>query len=368
MSGAAPTRVTLRRLFAALLAAAAAVMVTSVWAGVALHSTASDFHAHSAPSIVAVLAARAALVEADAEAACSFATGGVRVAGPGEQYQNQISVANQSLAQVAEHNIAGDKASQQIQLIDGLLAAYTGLIERADSAYQQNAPLGAVYLWYASRLLHNPDTGILHQLDVLYDDESKALKEQLRTGGTSWWWTVAWTVPCAVLLTPLVLAQVYLRRRFRRRLNAPMAGATVLLLALMAGMASITYSGQQVGKAWPIVDTAATIWHHQQDDTEHNVLTGPMPSMLKGCTLSAAALVCSGSVNSFGQANDDIDCGGQPAALSVGEKLRAADTLAARAADTTLDQALVLTMALAVAALMVLGFLPRIEEYRYRPR
>jgi hypothetical protein len=368
VSRGAPTRVTLRRLFAALLAAAAAVMVASVWAGAALHSTASDFHARSVPSIVAVLAARGALVEADAGAVCSFVTGGAQVAGPGEQYQNQISVASQSLAQVAEHNIAGDPASQQIQLIDGLLAAYTGLIEQADAAYRQNHPLGAVYLWYASRLLHDPGEGILRQLDVLYSEERTALEGQLRSGGTSWWWIVAWTAPCVILLALMVLAQVYLRRRFRRRVNASVAAATVLLLALVAGMASITHGGQQVGQAWHTADTAATAWHNRQDDTERMVLTGPMPSMLDGCAPSTAASDCPSPASSFGRANDNIDCGGQPADLSAGSDLRAADGLAASAADTTLDQALVLAVALAVITLMVLGFLPRIEEYRYRPR
>jgi hypothetical protein len=361
----APTRVTLRRLLIALVGVTAAVLAASVSAGVALHGTATDFHARSAPSIVDVLAARGALVEADAAAACSFATGGAKVAGPGEQYQNQISVANQSLAQVAEHNIAGDLASQQIQLIDGLLAAYTGLIEQADATYRGNAPLGAVYLWYASWLLHDPGTGIFHDLDVLYDDESAALNEQLRSGGTSRWWTVAWTVPCLILLALMVLTQIYLRRRFRRRWNAPVASATVLLLALVGMMASLSYDGQQVTQAWQTDNTAATVWKAQQNVTASDVLTGPMPAML-GCTPSTSAAACP-AASSFGALNSG-GCDGQQVALSGGDDLRRADALAAGAADTTLDQALVLAVALAIAALVVLGLLPRIEEYRYRPR
>ncbi|MFU8853242.1 hypothetical protein ACNAW0_19960 [Micromonospora sp. SL1-18] len=367
MSGTSSTRLALRRWFAALIAAATAVLLISVGAGLALRGTASEFHTHGAPSIVAVRAAQGALIEADASAVCSFASGGARVAGPGEQYQNQISVANQSLAQVAQHNVAGDDAIQTVQLVNGLLVTYTGLIEQADAAYRQNQALGAVYLWYAFRLLHDPKAGILHHLDELYEAEKQALEGQLRLGGTSGWWILAWALPSAALLTLLVLAQLYLSRRFRRRVHPWLALATILLLGLVAGMAVTAHHGQQVSNAWRTTDAAAARWKDEQTSTAQQVERQLNSAVLGGCAQTTDAR-CPTPASSFGAANQNIGCGARPAALSPGNDLHAANALAAGAANTNLNQALVLAAALSIIALVVLGFRKRIDEYRYRSR
>src|SRR5947207_1718627 len=82
--------------------------------------------------------------------------------------------------------------------------------------------VGATDLWYASRLLHAPDDGILAQLGTLGKLQSDALAEQLSSGWLNPWTTLVWALPIAVLLALLWVAQVFLKRRFRRMLNFPL--------------------------------------------------------------------------------------------------------------------------------------------------
>jgi hypothetical protein len=199
----------LRRLLIALIAAAVAVLATTAWGFQGTRSAAERVELHSVPSILQVMAARTALVEADEAAIRSFQTGEVRLTGPGERYQNQIAVASQSLTQLAQDSVAGEGASQTIQLVTGLLVSYVGLIEQADAHYRQDgrSVLGTADLWYASRLLHMPDGGILAQLDGLREAESRALAAEVTSGRMAVGWMAGWIVPLLVFLGLLVLAQ-----------------------------------------------------------------------------------------------------------------------------------------------------------------
>jgi hypothetical protein len=359
-----PTRVTLWRLLVALLAASVAVVVTSVWAFAEVHDTAAEFRAHSVPSIVGVATARAALVEADTAAIGSFSSGEVLLAGPGQRYQTQIAVASQSLAQVAENNIAGAPASQQLQMVEGLLVAYTGLIEQADAHYRQDGDraLGAADLWYASHLLHDPGTGILVQLDALRDKQKAALARQLTTGGMSVGWVYAWTVSGAVLLVLLVVAQAFLRRRFRRVVSLPLAGATALLIVVLAAMTWSLDARQQVTDAGRGLSFAYPDWRGAtslQGQRGLAILVHRDCGNAGGCGETIDRFVA--ELASATPTSDVTDA-------RVTDEIRRIDDLAGRPADTRWVRLLVLVAALAVVALVPLGLYPRIEEYRYRPR
>jgi hypothetical protein len=359
--------VALWRLLTALVTAAIAVLVTSVWAFAAMHGTAAEVHTRSAPSIVGVVATRAALIEADADAVDSFSSGEAQLAGPGERYQNQIAVASQSLAQVAENNVAGDQASQTIQLVEGLLVAYTGLIEQADAHYRQDVDraLGAADLWYASHLLHADTDGILAQLDTLLGEEKKALADQLSSGGMNVLWVYAWAVPVAILLALLVVTQVFLRRRFRRVVNPPLAGATALLLVLVAGMAVSLGAGNDAREARRVLSLASSNWRARQDATDLQGQRNLAELVRQDCARAGGC----------GETIDGFVAGLRSAASSpvvddriVANQIKRVDALAASAADTAWAQVLILVAALAVVALVPLGLYRRIEEYRYRAR
>jgi hypothetical protein len=359
---------TLWRLLVALAAASVAVLVTSVWAFQALHGTAAEVRTRSAPSILGVSAARAALVAADAAAITSFSSGEVRLAGPGERYQNQIAVASQSLAQVAENNVAGEAASQTIQLVEGLLVAYTGLIEQADAHYRQDSgrALGAADLWYASHLLHTPDGGIFVQLDTLRDAENAALAGQLSSGGTNSWWVFAWVMPLLVLLALLAVTQSFLRQRFRRTLSLPLAAATVILFVLVVGMAFSLGAKHDLESANSDLSHASSQWRDQQDATDRQSQRDLVALVRQNCSRSGG---CGDTIDLYsGRPEFAAASGSNVDDKVVSADIRHVDERAAAAVNTAQAQVLVLVSALVVIALVPLGLYGRIEEYRYRAR
>jgi hypothetical protein len=360
-----PTRRTLWRLLAGLLVAAGAVLVGSASAFQAVHATAAEVQARSAPSVLGVAATRAALVAADAAAIGSFHSGEARLAGPGDRYQSQIAVASQSLAQVAENNVAGPAASQTIQLLEGLLVAYTSLIEQADVQYRQegDASLGAADLWYASHLLHMPDGGVLAELDTLRDAERTALAHQLATGGTNPLWTLAWAVPAAVLFALLAVTQVFLRRRFGRTLTPPLAAATLILLLLVLGMGSALRAGDHLKTARTALSTATADWQTQVSATDRLGQAALVEVVQQGCRDSGCGATFTRFVAALPSAGGP---GPQVADRAVAADVRVVNREAAAATRTTTTQVLLLVAGLAIVVSIPLGLYRRIEEYRYR--
>src|SRR3954451_4752330 len=193
---------TLWRLLAALLRLTAVVLAASVSVMAGTSRTAETVRTRSAASILELAAVRTAMIRADAAAVDSFRTGRARLAGPGDDYQGYIAAATQGLAQAAGDIVAGEKSSLRIQLVEGLIVTYSGLIGQAHAHYRQNNEdsLATVYLWYASLLLHNDD-GILDQIDGLTGDESSALAGRLSAGWLSPAATLLWLVPMLALLS-----------------------------------------------------------------------------------------------------------------------------------------------------------------------
>lgn len=248
------------------------VLTTAVFAGsfttvIGVRSTMQNMATNTAPAVLEVLAARAAVLRADAAAMASFQTGQVQLVGPGEDYQTQLALANQSLTQAAEHNTAGDPAIQQLQLVEGLLSAYSGLIERADAYFEQNArnPLGITYLWDGSILLNAPETGIVAELGSLAALEQDALTHQLSSGWLSALTPLLWIAPIAALFALLLVTQQYLRRRFHRTVNPALLAATMLLLLITTAMSTVVTSKLQAGAANDTLGQVSGQWQQQAD-------------------------------------------------------------------------------------------------------
>lgn len=359
------TRRRLVQLRVGLLAATVAVLITSLSAFAGVQLAVDDVRTRTAPAVLGVVAAKAALVRADSAAVNSFETGQVQLIGPGQQYQNEIAQASQSLTQVAEDNAAGAAGSGTLQLVQGLLVAYTGLIEQAGVHFRQDGAtaLGATDLWSASRLLHLPGDGILAQLDGLREDQHTALRRQLSTGWMHPVTIFVWVVPIVVLAGLLCLTQVFLHRRFQRLLNAPLLAASVLLLALAAGTSFALVSQDRSGDGGDTLNQVLQEWRAQTAATDASgqqalatVVQGQCVGIDGGCGVSVTEFVDKLPAASPGNEAADWQT---IKTTEVNEKLESAD-------QSGIFEFAIPGVALVIAALVLLGLQPRIDEYRYR--
>jgi hypothetical protein len=167
------TPVLFRRLRAALVVLALLTGGTALLLTNRAHAVTSLAGEHTASAVMQVYAARQALADADSQAIQTIPLG----AWPSGQYQDDIAAAEQSLEQVTENSAAGASGSDPLQLIEGLLTSYTGLIEQADAHYRLPGErgFGVADLWFASELMHGQ---ILPEMQVLQSAEQSALTAQ----------------------------------------------------------------------------------------------------------------------------------------------------------------------------------------------
>jgi hypothetical protein len=352
---AGTTRSTLWRSLVVLEMALVAALGTAAWVSQGTRAAAERVEAHSVPSIMHILAAHAALVEADEAAVDSFRTGAVGLTGPGERYQNRIALAGQSLTQLAVDSIAGAGVSQGIQLVQGQLAAYSGLIEQADAHYRQDpaSALARADLWYASRLLHMPAGGILAHLDDLLAVERQALAGQLTAGRMAPGWVVVWIVPVVVLLGLLAGVQMFLSRRFHRTFNVPLIGATAAVLVLAAGMSFDFAARGELTATRNAGDALTGVWQARTDATDRRG-----QQMLSDLVAKACPEGCEETVER------PAAKGEPPDEATLTAHIKDVDSHAAAAADTAGRPMPLMVAALVAMALVPLGLRPRLDEYR----
>jgi hypothetical protein len=236
---ASTTRQTLWWLRLGLVTGSVLVLATALATFLGVRASVAEVRERTAPAVLEVSLAKAALVAAHDAAVRTFEHGQARLTGPSERYEDEIALASQQLAQVAEHNAAGGPGSRTLRLIEGLLPAYNGFIGQADSHFRQDdgGPLAASSLQSASDLLTAPENGILAQLDTLEAAQRRALDTQLDADWLDPAITLLWAVPLLVLLGVLLWTQRFLTRRFRRTVNAALLAATVACVLLGAGTA-----------------------------------------------------------------------------------------------------------------------------------
>jgi hypothetical protein len=364
-----PRSTTRRRLLdlrLALLGVAVLVLASSWYAFRDVHSTTDMVRERTAPAMLEAAATRSALAEADSLAMNSFHSDEALLSGPGDRYQNQIAVASQNLAQVAEDNVAGEAASRQLQLVEGLLVGYTGWIEQADVHHRQGdamAALATADLWYASRLLHAPDTGILAQLDSLLKAQQQALDEQIADGTRTFVSVALWLVPLLALFALLFVAQRFIRNRFHRRQNVHLLLATILLAAFcalpvladqaQAQLEQAAHDLRQAGESWQARTTSAGVKGQK---------------LLKDMVTKQCSGGCGATVSRF---IAEIPVGTTPGLLTdqqLTEQAKRVNEEIATAGDAAGVELLIPIWAAVFAVLVVFGFRSPIEEYRYQPR
>ncbi|MFE0512580.1 hypothetical protein [Streptomyces sp. NPDC058964] len=190
-----------------------------------VHGDADPLRTSSAPAVLAIDTAQHALDQAQREAtATPPSTSG---------FQEQISVAAQSLAVAASDDVGGPAGRQALQTVAGLITVYTGMVQKAQLETESGV-LRDAYLRYAKSVLDDKDSGITPRLNQLQREQRGVVKRQTSFG---WVLRLAWGVVALLVLAlaaALLETQVFLRRRFRRRYSRQLLAAGALMVAGVA--------------------------------------------------------------------------------------------------------------------------------------
>ncbi|MEU8822288.1 hypothetical protein [Streptomyces sp. NPDC048636] len=232
-----------RRLTALLVVSALAVTaLLGAYYGVSRNSRAVT--GRSTPAILQVAAADTALERSYREAEGSLTGSTADVEGLGEDYRKELSAAGQSLAQAVKSTTGGEVARQSLLTVAGLVSSYGDIIEQA-YVHRANEDLRDAYLSYAETMLRRADGGILERLAGVQRTQRAVLDRQTSFG---WLLSFAWWVLVPVLFLTLagllVTTQRFVRRRFRRLVSPWLAAAGALLLAVVP-LALFTWQTQE---------------------------------------------------------------------------------------------------------------------------
>lgn len=222
------------------------------------------------PAYLASLAAHAALSDTDRAAWQSFRSGEARLIGPGQLYRDDITTAGENLVRLAELDTTGATGRQMLLAVNGQLVTYQGLVEQADATYRQGSDeLGYAYLTYSSNLLHGSG-GLLSRIDEIAELNRRALYGE---AGSAWVEPASLlvvVVASGVLLGHLVRVQVFVSRAFRRTVNPPLLGATLLLCGLTIWTVVVMLDGHQAFRSAErqAVPELGRIWQAQIHDAD----------------------------------------------------------------------------------------------------
>jgi hypothetical protein len=228
--------------------------------------------------------------------------------------------------------------------------------------------LGATYLWYAHRLLYQEPNGIMDLLDDLRGQQGKQLDEQLSSGPMMPLAMAGWAVPLVAMLVLLGITQLYLRRRFRRKWNYGLLAATVL----MVGIASIT--ALALISQSRLDDGARTV---RQVVAARNAGTDTVKASGQNALQKLLTPVCGKGlgrcgatvVQNFDGSGNNDGAGTRPDRSD--DPTRDSKLATSRIASATRYSGLgvlIPILAVAVGALVWVGFYDRLNEYRYEPR
>jgi hypothetical protein len=353
----------LLRLRFGLLVGTFVAMVAAFAAAEGAHLTIDQLTVRGLPAVLYTLNAEEAVASANEAAATSFGSvDTVRLVGAGRRYQAQMALADQSLEQVAEVNEAGVGGSETIRSVSGQLATYRELVEQAHAHYARGSPaLGAAEMWHASQLMHS--SGVVRDLSALESGQTSAVGAR----GASFWVSARaialWVVPSLLLLAALVVAQIFLARRFHRRYSWPLLAASVLLLVQVGAVQALVLAQHRLTDARRAMDRVVlqrdTYTGALGDRGQYAVsrlLDGPCGS---GCGPTVEAFRAGWGVEPRLPASDI------PVARVDTERAKAG--LSASVGVTASLPYAIPGFAAVICVLVLVGLRPRIDEHRYRP-
>ena len=373
--------VLLRRLRAtlmalAILAGAMALLVT--WEE---HTTVVA-GTRTATAVIQTYAAGHALTDADSQAVQTISRG----ADPSGQYQADIAAAEQSLEQVAENNTTGVSGTQALQLIEGLVPAYTGLVEQADARYGARVPgevggsgAGVEDLWSASELMHQQILAGQDSLAYLRKSEQKTLASQWSSFWVSPWLNVLWILPALALLGRLVATQRLLRRQMRRMLSKYLTLASAAVIALCVTTSHVIVSEHAFGLASGPLTTVFTLQGIQTGSTDAGgqralgqLIADACPRWCSAEQGEARAVAASDAKSSQSsqssqktQATAEKACATQkiPGCITGKEQIYAADAARVQSGYGT-SMAVIAGLTVLLLLLIPLGLRRYLDEYR----
>jgi hypothetical protein len=170
------------------------------------------------------------LSDADATAADAFLANGVEPAALRQRYLDDVSRANRAVAVALREAEAEDTGS--LQLLTDQISVYTGLVETARSYNRLGLPLGSAYLQEASGLMRQT---LLPAAQQLFANAQRRLVGAQHDASGFPWLVLALGV---LALLALAWAQVLLTRRTRRLMNVGLAVASLVVVISLAWSAA----------------------------------------------------------------------------------------------------------------------------------
>jgi hypothetical protein len=220
-----PTRLRLASAGTVLLAVLLAVVG---FAAVDRRASAIDAAAGSAEQLIRVQDVRVLVTQADSLAANAYLQGKEETTEQRAAYDSRVADATAGL--VATAGAAQGAEADGLEVANGLLARYVGLVEQARANNRQGFPVGAAY----QRQARTVASDLVTQLrDVEQLTRARVESDIERSYSASWPFVLA-TIAMAAAL---VLGSSWLARRWKRLVNIPLATATVIVgLVLVVGL------------------------------------------------------------------------------------------------------------------------------------
>ena len=188
--------------------------------------------------LVRVQAIQNHVIQADADATNAFLVGGLEPPARRADYTDAITAASKLIAEAAENQPADGPA---LGALNEALVSYATEIEQARANNRQALPIGAQYLKDASADLR---TNALPPLKNLVDANNQRVEEEFDNARTAAIWL---GVAGFLTLVVLALGLVWLARRTRRYVNAPLAAAAaIVLVTLIVGAIGLVGIGNKV--------------------------------------------------------------------------------------------------------------------------
>ena len=189
-----------------------------------------------ADQLIRVQRIQTSLLSADATATNAFLVGGLEPADQRTAYDEAIAATAALIADAARHQPADSEALSALnrQVVD-----YAAAVEQARANNRQGFPVGAQYLRNASAQLRGSAQPLLDNLvsaNAQRADDAMGVRFGYVFAGVA-----------LLGLGAVVLAQVWVARRFRRTLNVGLVGsAALLLVALLGGLIGVQRLDAQV--------------------------------------------------------------------------------------------------------------------------
>lgn len=322
---------------------------------------------HTATAVIQTYAAAQSLTDADSQAVQNIP----REAGPSGQYQADIAAGEQSLEQVAENNTEGATGTQSLQLLEGLIPAYTALVEQADTRFSVQVSgesgVGVEYLWSASELMHQQ---ILDSLADLRKSEQDTLGNQRSSLWASPWLNVVWVLPALALLGTLAATQRFLYRRMRRVLSKYLTLASAAVIALCVTTSHVIVSEHAFSMTSGPLATVLTLqdWQTGSTDERGQMMLGKLIACAQcSAEQGVARTIAASDAKSAQKADATVKqtCGTQEilGCITVQERFYGADAAGAQSGYGT-SMAFIAGLAVLLLLLIPLGLRRYLDEYR----